>query len=111
MEPATHTGSCMCGTVQFSFSGKPRFVAECVCHSCRTAHGASAVPWVGVKSEQFRIEQGTDSVKWYASSPQSERGFCIECGTRMFFRSSLWAGETHMTVSNMHPPHNLVPTL
>ena len=41
-----HGGSCLCGEVQFSFVGKPRFVAECVCESCREAHGASAVAWV-----------------------------------------------------------------
>ena len=105
-----YSGSCMCGKIQFSFVGKPRFVADCVCESCRKAHGASSVGWVGVKTEQFKRDNGRSSLKWYQSSPEAERGYCVECGTRMFFRSSKWPGEIHMTLANMKLPHDLVST-
>ena len=98
------SGACMCGAIQFSFTGEHRFVAECVCRSCRVAHGASAVAWLGVNNDQFRIDTGHNNLKWYQSSAASERGFCSECGTRLFFRSTRWAGETHMTLANLHDP-------
>ncbi len=88
-------GSCMCGAVRFSFSGAPVFVADCVCLSCRKAHGASAVCWVGVKSHRFRIDAGEAVLKWYESSAESERGFCVECGTRMLFRTLMSACAHH----------------
>ena len=97
-------GRCMCGAVRFGFSGEPRFVGECVCESCRRAHGASVVPWLGVMTEQFQILSGEADLSWYASSKDSERGFCQRCGTRLFFRSSRWAGETHMTLACMDSP-------
>lgn len=55
----------MCRSVRFSFSGLPKFVADCVCESCRRAHGASAVGWVGVAAPQFRIDGGEDCLEWY----------------------------------------------
>ena len=100
----------MCGAVQFSISAEPRFVAECVCESCRRAHGASVVAWVGVNTENFHIQNGGSEVNWYASSTASQRGFCQQCGTRMFFRSSKWAGETHMALALFDEPHNLKST-
>ncbi len=105
-----YRGSCMCGAVRFSFSGPPRFVADCVCESCRRAHGASAVCWVGVRTPQFRFDTDDDVVRWYASSAESERGFCPQCGTRILFRSSKWAGEMHMALACITPPHDLVAT-
>jgi hypothetical protein len=105
-----YSGSCMCGSVRFSFSGAPRFVADCVCESCRRAHGASAVCWVGVRTDQFQVEQGSDLLRWYRSSAESERGFCTRCGTRILFRSSKWPGEVHMAVACISTPHDLVST-
>lgn len=103
-----YSGSCMCGHVTFSFRGAPKFVSECVCESCRRAHGASVVGWVGVEAERFRLDDGESEVAWYASSPESERGFCTRCGTRLFFRSSKWAGEMHMALACMLEPHGLM---
>lgn len=106
----SHYGACLCGALRFSFSGAPKFVADCVCESCRRAHGASAVCWVGVDSEHFQLERGEDLLCWYASSAESERGFCQQCGTRLFFRSGKWPGETHMAVACLEGPHDLVST-
>ena len=102
-----NTGQCLCGTVRFSFEGEPRFVAECVCESCRRAHGASVVGWVGVKSDQFTVDAGADALSWYQSSAASERGFCTLCGTRVGFRSSRWPGEIHMALACIDTPHHL----
>ena len=103
-----YKGACMCGAVRFSFEGAPKFIADCVCDSCRRAHGATAVCWVGVETPRFRIESGESLVNWYRSSAPSERGFCTSCGTRMFFRSSKWPGETHMAVACIATPHQLL---
>lgn len=105
-----YDGACMCGSIRFSFSGAPAFVADCACDSCRRAHGATAVCWVGVKENQFRIDHGADLLRWYRSSAESERGFCSRCGTRILFRSSKWPGEVHMAVACMTSPHDLKST-
>lgn len=103
-----YTGSCLCGTLQFSFTGPLRFVSDCVCESCRRAHGAAAVCWAGVDAERFRIEAGQDGLQWYRSSAAAERGFCRQCGTRVLFRSGQWPGEIHIAVAAIATPHDLV---
>lgn len=100
-------GRCMCSAVRFGFNGPPRFVADCVCDSCRSAHGAAVVTWVGVKEPQFSFVTDTASVAWYPSSAESERGFCTSCGTRLLFRSTKWPGEIHMAVACLDEPHVL----
>lgn len=104
------SGSCMCGAVKFSFTVPPKFIKDCVCESCRRAHGASAVCWVGVENSEFRLEGDESLLKWYQSSNMSERGFCASCGTRVFFRSSMWPHETHMALACVDTPHDLVST-
>ncbi len=100
----------MCGAVKFSFTDQPRFVSECVCEYCRRAHGASVVAWVGVKEPQFKFLAGASTVSWYHSSTDSERGFCQQCGTRLFFKSKRWAGEMHMALACIDEPHDLKST-
>lgn len=104
----SYQGKCHCGQVQFSFSGSPRFVKDCVCESCRRAHGASAVCWVGVTTKQFQLECGEARLNWYQSSADSQRGFCTACGTRILFRSQHWPGEVHMALACINTPHDLV---
>jgi hypothetical protein len=69
---------------------------------CRREHGAGYVTWVGIEEEQFKLTSGTDELKWYESSVGAQRGFCTTCGSSMFFRSERWAGETHVTLANLH---------
>ena len=100
-------GGCLCGTVRFTFVGTPRFVAHCVCESCRRAHGATVVGWVGVNTAAFSLQAGEGVFRWYRSSEASERGFCTHCGTRLLFRSDKWPGEMHMALACVDLPHDL----
>ena len=104
----SHTGRCLCGEVVFSFSGPPRFISNCWCESCRRAHGATSVAWVGVLDDAFSCS--SNSLTWYTSSAQSKRAFCATCGTRLLFKSDLWPGETHMVLACLDTPHNLKVT-
>ena len=106
----SYKGACVCGAIGFSFMGAPRFCAECVCESCRKAHGASVVGWVGVRAEQFSIDRGESMLRWYQSSAESQRGFCSACGTRILFRSNKWPDEIHMAMANIETSHSFVST-
>ena len=99
----------MCGAVQFRWVGTPRFVVECVCESCRRAHGASVVAWAGGPAQQFVLDRGELALKWYRSSAESERGFCTDCGTRLLFRSTRWPDEIHVALACLKD-HDLAST-
>ena len=104
----TH-GSCLCGDLRFEAQLPSKWVAHCHCTMCRRAHGAPVVTWVGFKSETVRIQDPQSRLRWYASSPGAERGFCDHCGTTLFFRAERWAGELHIVRSNFDGPVDREP--
>jgi len=92
-------GSCHCGRVTFVARFPSRFCCHCHCESCRRSHSSGFVTWIGFKSEQVHIETGAEDLAGYESSPGTQRKFCRICGTKLFFESQRWAGETHIALA------------
>jgi hypothetical protein len=92
----TAVGRCQCGAVRFAAHLPTKWVAHCHCTMCRRAHGAAFVTWVGVADTSFELTDPDGVLRWYASSPGAQRGFCSRCGSMLFFRSQRWPGETHV---------------
>jgi hypothetical protein len=95
--------------VQFVAAFPSRFCAHCHCTSCRRAHGAAFVTWVGFPSEQVHVTAGADALATHESSPGTYRRFCARCGTKLFFDSSRWAGETHVVLAAFDEPVDRAP--
>lgn len=108
---AVLTGGCLCGAVRYEAGPPTLFFAHCHCGYCRRAHGAAFVTWVGVAESRFRVTSGEDRLRWHASSPQSRRGFCTNCGTTLFFASTLCPGEVHVTRASCDGPLDREPEL
>ncbi len=106
----TIVGGCLCGVVRFEASPPTLFCAHCHCHWCRRAHGAAFVTWFGVREGSFAITSGADVLRAFASSAQSDRGFCSRCGTTMLFRSSLAPGEVHIALACADVPIDRAPS-
>jgi hypothetical protein len=66
---------------------------------CRRAHGAAFVTWVGVARSAFRLLSG-EPVR-YRSSEAATRSFCGKCGSTLFFESTRWADEVHLSLANV----------
>jgi hypothetical protein len=92
------SGGCLCGAVRFETDAASLFCVHDHCEWCRRAHGAAFVTWIGFRQDAFTIARG-DALRWYASSAKSERGFCTTCGTTIFYRSELAAGEIHVALA------------
>jgi hypothetical protein len=78
------TGSCLCGGVRFTLSGKLRNSVACHCVQCRKTSG-HYVSATQVRPEQLDITHN-ETLAWYQSSPKAERGFCNLCGSSLFWR-------------------------
>ena len=89
------SGTCLCGALRFEVTLSTRWALHCHCTLCRRAHGAPVVTWVGVESSRFALIEET-TLRWYASTPGAERGFCERCGSTLFFRSERWPDEVHI---------------
>ena len=84
---------------------------RCHCESCRRAHGAAFVTWAGFPSPQVRVTQGESELATHESSPRTYRRFCQRCGTKLFFESAKWPGETHVVLAAFDDPLDRAPTV
>ncbi|MEP5731617.1 MAG: GFA family protein [Sulfitobacter sp.] len=78
------SGSCLCGGVTYTLTGSLRNSVACHCNQCRKTSG-HFVSATQVGPEQLSITQ-SDTLQWYRSSPEAERGFCNRCGSSLFWR-------------------------
>jgi hypothetical protein len=85
------------------------WVAHCHCSMCRRAQGAGFVTWVGTAEGGFALESGAEVLRRYQSSAEGTRSFCGRCGSPLFFQSSRWPGEVHVTLASLDDPSGLEP--
>ena len=102
-------GRCLCGGVGFSTGLPSKWVAHCHCQMCRRTHGAAFITWVGVDEACVDINDAQGLLEWYSSSEHAQRGFCRRCGSSMFFKSTRWPGELHITLANFSDPVDRQP--
>lgn len=77
------TGQCLCGAVRFEIA-PTKEVHICHCKMCR--RWGNGLPLAGVNTK-VTLQQ-SDLLRWWKSSPWGERGFCGQCGSSLFWRSS-----------------------
>ncbi len=104
-------GQCLCGAVSFNVQFPSRWVAHCHCTMCQRAHGAAFVTWASVNTAQCTLQDSQGHLRWYQSSAEAERGFCSQCGSSLFFRSSRWPGEIHIARANFIDPLDKEPQI
>jgi hypothetical protein len=76
---------------------------------CRRAQGAGFVTWAGFAEDTFSFFAGEELLSRYESSAGAVRGFCSRCGTPLFFQSSRWPGEIHVTLASLDSAEGLEP--
>ncbi|MEM7752620.1 MAG: GFA family protein [Pseudomonadota bacterium] len=81
---ASKTGSCLCGEVEYELAEEPTTYGACHCSMCRKFSGGIElgiqVPPGGVRFVP------TDKLAVFESSEWAERGFCMLCGSSVFYR-------------------------
>jgi hypothetical protein len=104
-----YEGSCFCGRVRYRIAPPAKFVVHDHCSMCRRIAGAPFVTWCGVLADQFELVAGEDALTTFASSAEATRQFCGTCGSHLFFRSSRWPGEVHVTLATLADAEGLEP--
>lgn len=95
----TAEGGCLCGSVRFQVSGKPRRVGVCHCMDCRKHHGA-----VFHASAIFPVE--AVSILG-ATASYAGRHFCPTCGSSVF---SGTGEELEVHLGALDAPDQFTPT-
>lgn len=78
-----HQGSCQCGAVEFEVTAELEAPDACHCNECRKSTGHYLVS-TDVKKDNLKIS-GEENISWFQSSDKVRRGFCLMCGSTLFF--------------------------
>ncbi|WP_370335478.1 GFA family protein [Parvularcula marina] len=89
-------GQCLCGDVKFRITAPLTHASACHCDQCRQWSGHY---WATARTKQndLVIENGSESIAWYPER-HAERGFCVICGSSLFYRQ-IDAASEHVAVS------------
>ena len=83
------TGGCICGAVRYECAADPIFMGNCHCRDCQKASGSGYEAAIGLPAAALKV---TGTVKYHDSKADNgntvSRGFCPECGARLFGKSS-----------------------
>ena len=76
------SGKCLCGAVRFSAEQVETHIHACHCSTCRQWTGGAML----ASRADGVVFDGEQHIKTYESSAWAERGFCVECGSTLFYR-------------------------
>jgi hypothetical protein len=83
MSENTTNGNCLCKKVTIKVDSIDKNMGACHCSMCLKWGGG---PLLALDCKD-RVEfTGVEYIKCYRSSEWAERGFCVECGTHLFYR-------------------------
>lgn len=74
-------GSCLCGKIKFTITGKINDIVYCHCSQCRKAQGSAFATNANVKKEDFSFISGEDNLTAYNYSADQTKYFCKSCGS------------------------------
>ncbi|MZR30164.1 GFA family protein [Sneathiella litorea] len=77
------TGTCLCGDVKINAKKTDDTAGVCHCSSCRRWGGGPLLTTDCGTEVSF---DGDENIKVFNSSEWAERGFCMNCGTHLFYR-------------------------
>lgn len=77
-------GSCLCGGVRYTTDGPLSDVVACHCTQCRKQSGHYYAT-TNVADDHLHIDD-LQNLKWYHASKHAKRGFCMVCGSTLFWK-------------------------
>ena len=84
---ASTTGGCLCGSVRYNLVEEPKSYGACHCGMCRKFSGGIELG-IQLMPDEIKFVP-TDTLAIYTSSEWAERGFCMSCGSSVFWRLTM----------------------
>lgn len=94
---STVTGSCLCGSVQYTCTGNDRGAVLCHCRNCQKITGSAFAYNYRILKAKLTFTKGEEKIKEYADSATKTgntllRHFCAECGCPIYLQNTAFEG-------------------
>ncbi|HUI91913.1 MAG TPA: GFA family protein [Chitinivibrionales bacterium] len=106
-------GSCLCGSIRYSCTSSPVFVAACHCAACQKATGSAFAVVAGLNKADFTVSGGKMSTYEHVgdSSTTSRRYFCPKCGSGVYSENPLRPGMVTIRAGTLEDAAGLKPSV
>jgi hypothetical protein len=109
---SNYSGGCLCGQVHYEIEADPVVGLQCQCVDCRKRSGGGHASFVIFPEAMVKLEGPVKSHDKKADSGNMvTRGFCAECGSPVFNRSSGAPGMIGIMVGSLDNPAQFSPQL
>jgi hypothetical protein len=82
------SGTCLCGSFQYTVEGSFGDVRYCHCSLCRRANGTAFSANAKIDNSQWVLEGPQGDVTEFEHKPGMFKAFCSRCGSPLYARSS-----------------------
>ncbi|GAB3255769.1 GFA family protein [Chitinimonas naiadis] len=99
-----HTGSCLCGAVEYEIDSELGVITLCHCSRCRKASGSAFGAVMPVAAKDFRVVKGQGALRSFTSDGGVERVFCGECGSPIIGKRAAMPDVVRVRVGTLDEP-------
>lgn len=98
------SGKCLCESITYEIDGPARDIVNCHCSRCRrhTGHFMAATQ---ASVEEIEIEG--EPLRWYNPTDEVQYGFCGDCGSTLFWRTTRRPDVISIAAGTLTPPTGL----
>ncbi|PLY00482.1 MAG: aldehyde-activating protein [Desulfuromonas sp.] len=104
-------GSCLCGTIKYQLTERPRSVANCHCNTCKKLTSGAFQTVALVREQGFELIEGQDNLSTFEISGRARKHFCRTCGTPIYNLNKNFPGWVLVPIGPFDNPAALSPTL
>lgn len=101
-----HTGSCLCGAIEYEIAGALGAIMVCHCSRCRKASGSAFNAMSPVAAAGFRIVKGQEQLRDYRNDAGVHRLFCGTCGAQLFGKRESAPDTVRVRIGTLDTPVN-----
>ena len=105
------TGSCGCGRVRFTVTGKIRNLVNCHCSKCRRFNGGAFSTYAVVAAADLRFDAGEEELASFGFPAGAARHFCRHCGAPVFNINPVYPGYRMVHLGAFDQPQELAPRM
>jgi hypothetical protein len=109
--PEATTGSCGCGALHFTVTGKIRNVVNCHCSKCRKFSGAAFSSYAVIGADAFELTAGETELARFVLPGGTARHFCSCCGTPVFLVNPVYPAFRMLPLGILERPEELEPRM